>query len=1836
MSASASCSVKVGVRIRPLLSKEKHQAVTLAPEKCSRQSLSFKGQQYSFDHVFGSDLSQQYLYQETAAPMLKGFLEGYNVTIMAYGQTGSGKTFTMGTGEMQDEMELQGLIPRFVTDLFATLKDNATSAHKAVVQVSFLEIYGEDVYDLISPTSATGGASSSSSSNSSNNSGNNNKDRPSLPVREDETGHVFVQGQQEVDVSSARAALDLLSAGSHNRITASTAMNAGSSRSHAVFTVKLVQEISGTEGEHDVHHVVSKLTFVDLAGSERIKRTGAEGQRLKEGIQINSGLFNLGQVINALADDQRLKHGLKAAHVPYRNSKLTHLLKDALGGNSQTLFLACVSPAESNESETHSTLNYAKQARNIQNKPVKNMDKHQLELRRLRYALKAWTINACKHMFGLSKSSKNLLSSSSGDSADGQEEGDAAMAAAASASAAAAALILSPLPNVSPAAKSGREEEILRRPEVQEYINAVNAMINEKLQDGIEINASALVRRLSLGTPPRHGYGGGSSGLGLHMARRGGHLHGPDSLVHRAQQSSSSSSVAADGSLPIIREGEELDDDGTFRGVSGHFADHIFGDGRGQHHHDSVLQSMALGRDSVFEATAPEETERLVSRMLEMVNKEKEQYVQDNKEIQGDIEMLAVDKAIEEKQEILAKLMDTVKGYSAMKADFEKLLEAIGGLETEKHELELELDRAKRAAEAGGGNGAVCSAAVERIKDRFQKVKKELDDMRDERKKKENAYRLMQKESKQCEALSKELKKLRDNKVSLVKQQKVQQAQFQKRQKETQAKVAVLKKSDVKKQQQMNTLKSELVKKERVLGHKDREIGRINSKLKACEEHIAQLLRIQNRNRARITNVFTPAGKPGLADGGKSALSDVDLEHLNSSKAMLDNLIEDRVDRHHMKRAYERKSSALQELNREMLGEALEMEALVARLKSLGGDADVDEDDFDDGCDDEERENGGIPPEVRAERASVRRDIRVCETSIDRITRELDLLNADLDDLSERMEETSKSSKTRSDRGSTSDAWEELGREIIAGFSLAQCQPLLWELLGEKVVSLETIKDVKDELMQCREQLETANERLSDTERQLQQCKADSKMRLEKAELQRVQDVWAVVKASSASTSSEDGSAGSESNNTATSVAILRAQELELEVESFMAAEEARKAEVASHEAATQDLRAQLEAAQLKLKMLTNAKTDPDATSDDSSPSAADADKLSAVFDSCNALWNDLGLAQEEREEAVTEMQQAASRAHAKIVSDAAEAVDKAKGDIERYKVDLAAVCSALSCPESTYLDVAALSKASKLLPQIALYEAALSAGEVVLRERGVKLCGLKERLLDLVSEMWLDITQLSPNLQALMRIMTADADPVELAHRLQEARACVDDEQILKWEGDLRKLNVTRAQTTNRLIALQKETAELSAALGVSTTRALQNVIGTKGLGEDVTAQATSGAIELVVAPQASNPPGSASLLAAAENLLLLLKNVRFQRASVVMQCGKVSQAFNEAAPVTAAALAKESEEEAGSHAPTAAVTGTVVKVVPASEVAYTQEQVMAAVHGLEDLCDGAQQSMPQIKKSIASVFADLSGSSSSSATNEVALDAKIDAIVTNAKAPSHLAAMSAAIAELGSAGMAPVVEELWLSQALEDLECLWTGCSADEIATWADSPSSRSSTASNSSSKSSRAQVSGCEAVRRCLVLRQELSRLTHMGESLKALRAVDAQLSKHVLEMEEFESNSKQDRAKLLAGSSLSPFLSFHPRSSLHSPTQPNPHQPNPQNQKGAQSTCWRKRNLGATASESMRFCLRSWWRRARRCRCTHRRPSSPPLSLPLLPPPPQQQPQHRAAAQASRLP
>lgn len=314
---------------------------------------------------------------------------------MAYGQTGSGKTFTMGSEAHSDgEMSVHpGLIPRFMFDLFRNLEQNKTESDSGAtgqvlleyrVTASFLEVYGEDVHDLL------------------------DRDRKTLPLREDAKGGVVVQGLTRRSVSDADEALKVLHDGTMNRTTAATLMNLTSSRSHAVFTIHLQQTCRSSSSDDVDVTTASCFTFVDLAGSERMKKTGAEGERAREGIKINEGLLALGNVINALADEERLVKE-KKIHVPYRQSKLTRLLQDALGGNSQTLFLACVSPADSNSSETLSTLHYANRARNIRNAPTKNIDATAVELQRLHALNHVLQCELVKNRFASSTKSDHEL-----------------------------------------------------------------------------------------------------------------------------------------------------------------------------------------------------------------------------------------------------------------------------------------------------------------------------------------------------------------------------------------------------------------------------------------------------------------------------------------------------------------------------------------------------------------------------------------------------------------------------------------------------------------------------------------------------------------------------------------------------------------------------------------------------------------------------------------------------------------------------------------------------------------------------------------------------------------------------------------------------------------------------------------------------------------------------------------------------------------------------------------------------------------------------------------------------------------------------------------------------------------------------------------------------------------------------------------------------------------------------------------------------------------------------------------------------------------------------------
>ncbi|CAG8437150.1 4216_t:CDS:2 [Diversispora eburnea] len=370
-------SVKVALRIRPLSKKEIAQScsevITTIPD--TTQVVMGQDRPFTYDYVFPSDSSQEEVFDECAKPLLQKLIEGYNVTILAYGQTGSGKTHSMGTN-LEDTVspEHKGMVPRTIETLFQELASRREKNPQCEfeVLVSFLELYNEDLNDLLNPLNRESGK----------------KGKSELMIREDANGQIYWAGVKEVSVNSPEELLAQLSKGSTCRTVASTEMNSVSSRSHAIFSVILRQtrveslEDSEPQSSHALQpsqpaaesskkkkpkgltaKITSKFHFVDLAGSERLKRTNAVGDRAKEGIAINGGLLALGNVISALGDESR-----KVTHIPYRDSKLTRLLQDSLGGNSQTLMLACVSPADSNFMETLNTLKYANRARNIKNK----------------------------------------------------------------------------------------------------------------------------------------------------------------------------------------------------------------------------------------------------------------------------------------------------------------------------------------------------------------------------------------------------------------------------------------------------------------------------------------------------------------------------------------------------------------------------------------------------------------------------------------------------------------------------------------------------------------------------------------------------------------------------------------------------------------------------------------------------------------------------------------------------------------------------------------------------------------------------------------------------------------------------------------------------------------------------------------------------------------------------------------------------------------------------------------------------------------------------------------------------------------------------------------------------------------------------------------------------------------------------------------------------------------------------------------------------------------------------------------------------------------------------
>ncbi|NWI92977.1 KI21B protein, partial [Pitta sordida] len=376
-------------RIRPQLPKEKiegcHICTSVTPGE--PQVLLGKDKAFTYDFVFDLDTWQERIYTTCMGKLIEGCFEGYNATVLAYGQTGAGKTYTMGTGfDMSISEEEQGIIPRAISHLFSGIEERkrvaqskGVAAPEFKVSAQFLELYNEEILDLFD--SARDPDTRHRKSN--------------IKIHEDANGSIYTTGVTSRLISSQDELIQCLKQGALSRTTASTQMNVQSSRSHAIFTIHLCQTrvcahtqlvngevtglLDGSQPTTEYETLTAKFHFVDLAGSERLKRTGATGERAKEGISINCGLLALGNVISALGDQSK-----KVVHVPYRDSKLTRLLQDSLGGNSQTIMIACVSPSDRDFMETLNTLKYANRARNIKNKVVVNQDKTSQQISALR------------------------------------------------------------------------------------------------------------------------------------------------------------------------------------------------------------------------------------------------------------------------------------------------------------------------------------------------------------------------------------------------------------------------------------------------------------------------------------------------------------------------------------------------------------------------------------------------------------------------------------------------------------------------------------------------------------------------------------------------------------------------------------------------------------------------------------------------------------------------------------------------------------------------------------------------------------------------------------------------------------------------------------------------------------------------------------------------------------------------------------------------------------------------------------------------------------------------------------------------------------------------------------------------------------------------------------------------------------------------------------------------------------------------------------------------------------------------------------------------------------
>ncbi|XP_073833620.1 kinesin-like protein 3A [Musca autumnalis] len=762
-------SVRVALRVRPLVPSEVNRGCQVAVEKVDGQDqVVVNGHDaFSFNFVFDWRDTQEQVYNMSVSDMLDKLFSGFNATILAYGQTGSGKTHTMGTafdGELDENV---GVIPRAMHDIFERIK-KLSDQYEFVIKCSFMELYQEQLFDLLS---------------------NKPRDESIVDMREDRSGIIMV-GLTEQQVHSAKETTDCLVRGSSGRAVASTAMNEASSRSHAIFTVTL----QATKKDESRAVTTSKFHLVDLAGSERSKKTGATGDRFKEGVKINQGLLALGNVISALGD------GKGAGFVRYRDSKLTRLLQDSLGGNSVTLMIACVSPADYNVAETLSTLRYADRARKIKNKPIVNQDPHAAEINRLKGIIQKLRLELLTKGGTMTSSLTTELESVTPPVVP--------------------PLMASSMPAIMPSAEQNRKYK-----ELQDKYRTLQKQWQMTLHDVTEHEMRAHIAEAA------------HENLKAKTDEMKSYFH---EVSMKCKDNSMDEEKLMETVMCISKMVESLDEE--LVKTQTEIMDHKTGSSIG----DSV------NGDMNGENEDPDGSLASSSEMNALVQERTEEFT--NKQIEINEQLRRINRELSLKEQLQLRMAGNFSKFSTFDEDIEEKVkeceQKIAELENEKAEL---LDKLKHVKE-----NASAKLAEERRK-RLQALEHEIGEMKRKNLQQAKLLKVREKETQKIKNLSSEIQAMKESKVKLIRTMRQEAENFRQFKMNREKELIQLRNKDRKMQNEMARKEALHNKQRNVLKRKCEEAMAINKRLKDALERqkVAQTQRqkLQSAKDANAASV---------------------------------------------------------------------------------------------------------------------------------------------------------------------------------------------------------------------------------------------------------------------------------------------------------------------------------------------------------------------------------------------------------------------------------------------------------------------------------------------------------------------------------------------------------------------------------------------------------------------------------------------------------------------------------------------------------------------------------------------------------------------------------------------------------------------------------------------------------------------------------------------------------------------------------------------------------------------------------------------------------------------